>query len=709
MTTPTTKQELEGNINDPNKMIETISRKFDELAASVSISTTDDVPEGVTNLYFTNTRADARADSRISVQKGAVNGLATLNGSGKIPTTQLGAIAITDTFVVASQAAQVALTAERGDVAVRTDSGITYILATDDPTVFANWVELPAIGQVASVNGQTGAVSLDTGDVAEGTNLYYTDGRADARITAQKGAANGLATLDGSSKIPTAQHGSYSDGSHHAAAVPAGASGFMTGTDKTKLDGIAAGATANSTDAQLRDRATHTGTQIASTISDFSTAADARITAARGAANGIAPLDAGSKVPAAYLPSYVDDVEEYANLAAFPVTGETGKIYVAIDTGLIYRWSGAVYINISASPGTTDAVPEGATNLYFTNARADARADVRISAARGAANGIASLDADTRVPIAQIPSVVDFGDGSDGNQTISVNTSLTRSMYYNDLTVNVGVTLTTAGFKIFVAGTLLNNGTINNSGANGAVGGDGVASTSAGAGGVGGAGGTGLELGAGQTGGTGGLGGTTGNVQGSPGGAGVVATPSQGGGNGGAGGTGGTGTGAGGVLGAAATTVARTMRTVSPHLIAGIILLQGGSSGGAGGGGSTGANNASRGGGGGGAGGGGGIVMIFARTFNNAGTIRANGGNGGNGGAGAGNNGGGGGTGGGGGGGSLFLVYATLTAAGTLEVNAGAAGATGGAATGTAGVGSVGAAGSAGLVLRYNSTTRVWT
>jgi hypothetical protein len=110
------------------------------------------------------------------------------------------------------------------------------------------------------------------------------------------------------------------------------------------------------TDATLR--ANHTGTQTASTISDFSTAADARITAQKG-----------GKVPAAQLPSFVDDVLEYANLAAFPVTGETGKIYVDLATNKTYRWSGATYIEISASPGTTDSLTEGSVNLYFTVAR----------------------------------------------------------------------------------------------------------------------------------------------------------------------------------------------------------------------------------------------------------------------------------------------------------------------------------------------------
>lgn len=55
----------------------------------------------------------------------------------------------------------------------------------------------------------------------------------------------------------------------------------------------------------------------------------------------------GGLIPSAQLPSYVDDVVEAANLAAFPGTGETGKIYVAIDTGYTYRWSGSVYVRIN--------------------------------------------------------------------------------------------------------------------------------------------------------------------------------------------------------------------------------------------------------------------------------------------------------------------------------------------------------------------------
>jgi hypothetical protein len=115
-------------------------------------------------------------------------------------------------------------------------------------------------------------------------------------------------------------------------------------------------------------------------------------TSEKGAANGYASLDGSSKVPAAQLPSYVDDVLEFANLAAFPFTGTAGVIYVALDTGKIYRWSGSAYIEISPSPGSTDAVPEGSTNLYHTTARAAAAAPVQSVAGRTGAVTLAKAD-----------------------------------------------------------------------------------------------------------------------------------------------------------------------------------------------------------------------------------------------------------------------------------------------------------------------------
>lgn len=126
-----------------------------------------------------------------------------------------------------------------------------------------------------------------------------------------------------------------------------------------KLGAIETGATANQTNAYLQSRSNHTGLQAISTISGLQTALDSKPTITL--VSGV--------IPAVYLPSFVDDFIEYADLAAFPVFGESGKMYLAIDTGKTYRWTGSVYGEINGSPGSTDAVVEGVTNLYHTAAR----------------------------------------------------------------------------------------------------------------------------------------------------------------------------------------------------------------------------------------------------------------------------------------------------------------------------------------------------
>ncbi len=69
----------------------------------------------------------------------------------------------------------------------------------------------------------------------------------------------------------------------------------------------------------------------------------------KGVAGGLAELDSSGHVPSSQLPSYVDDVLEYPSKNNFPAVGETGKIYVTLDTNLTYRWSGSAYVEISPS------------------------------------------------------------------------------------------------------------------------------------------------------------------------------------------------------------------------------------------------------------------------------------------------------------------------------------------------------------------------
>jgi hypothetical protein len=86
----------------------------------------------------------------------------------------------------------------------------------------------------------------------------------------------------------------------------------------------------------------------------------------------------GGFVPSSQLPSFVDDVQEFANYTALSAaTGESGKLYVTIDTRKLYRWSGSGYVEIASSPGSTDSVTEGTTNLYFTTKRASDAAPVQ--------------------------------------------------------------------------------------------------------------------------------------------------------------------------------------------------------------------------------------------------------------------------------------------------------------------------------------------
>ena len=66
-----------------------------------------------------------------------------------------------------------------------------------------------------------------------------------------------------------------------------------------------------------------------------------------------------------------------------------------------------------------------------------------------------------------LATVEQFGDGSDGAVVISTDTTLTRDMYYTDLTINATKTLFTNWYRIFGTGTLSGAGIINNDGWNG--------------------------------------------------------------------------------------------------------------------------------------------------------------------------------------------------------------------------------------------------
>ena len=158
----------------------------------------------------------------------------------------------------------------------------------------------------------------------------------------------------------------------------------------------------NATESDVWDAIKQFVTDKVATVSDALTA----FKNTKGAANGIAPLDAGGKVAASYLPSYVDDVLEYANKASFPTSGEEGKIYVAKDTNKSYRWSGSSYIELS----TYDTATQSASGLMSAADKTKldgietgaTKTDAPVNADWDATSGLAKILNKPTIPAAQV-------------------------------------------------------------------------------------------------------------------------------------------------------------------------------------------------------------------------------------------------------------------------------------------------------------------
>jgi hypothetical protein len=180
--------------------------------------------------------------------------------------TQLAATISDFAATVAANAAVVLNTAKvtnathTGEV-----TGATALTITNGVVTLAKLADLATntiIGRATAGTGVPEALSASQVRTILGLATIATSGSATDLITGTLPAA----------RFDDTAHGARTGGSLHADVVAAGASGFMTGADKTKLDGVATGATANSSDAFLLARANHTGTQLAVTISDFDAA-----------------------------------------------------------------------------------------------------------------------------------------------------------------------------------------------------------------------------------------------------------------------------------------------------------------------------------------------------------------------------------------------------------------------------------------------------
>lgn len=193
-----------------------------------------------------------------SADKAAANGVATLDTNSLIPTSQLGSgVASTSTYL-------------RGDGSWQATPGMASVSSTDitDSSLVGRNV-------LTATDGATARTAIGLGNVDNTSDASKPVSSAQsAAISAAISAIDyPVDSVNGVTGTIVLSQDNVADGITYKQ---------YSATEKTKLAGIASNATANGSDSTLLDRANHTGTQTASTIIDFSTAADARIATAAG-------------------------------------------------------------------------------------------------------------------------------------------------------------------------------------------------------------------------------------------------------------------------------------------------------------------------------------------------------------------------------------------------------------------------------------------
>lgn len=285
---------------------------------------------------------------------GVANGLATLDGNKKVPVSQLPDEALKDTtydlssFLTAkdlegykkADGTTVGELKARGRVdanTIREEWFFAYYNSSNTPDYKKGWyINTMNFGnyffQVAydgrdknsiyfRAGSSTGSYWSSWQPILTGTYLGKLASKEDLEAkesTIHRGEANGYAALDGTGKVPEAQ-------------LPEKALKVYDLTPYAKNEDI--------------QKTYATKEEVSAGKLDYT----AENAANKGKANGYASLGGDGKVPADQLPSYVDDVSEFASKSNFPSTGEKGKIYVDLSTENIYRWSGSAYVEISPS------------------------------------------------------------------------------------------------------------------------------------------------------------------------------------------------------------------------------------------------------------------------------------------------------------------------------------------------------------------------
>ena len=190
--------------------------RLDQMAAPTAAVSLNS--QKITNLANAVDNGDAVSLGYLTSQKGANNGIASLDGTGKIPSSELPAIAIASVYVVASEAAMLALPSDIGEIAIRTDVSKSFILSASPASTLANWKELlTPPDAVLSVDSQTGNVTLS------GTYVNKTTGQLLGNLDANTHQVTNLGTPTNNADAATKAYVDTVAGSATAAAASAAA------------------------------------------------------------------------------------------------------------------------------------------------------------------------------------------------------------------------------------------------------------------------------------------------------------------------------------------------------------------------------------------------------------------------------------------------------------------------------------------------------
>ena len=429
-----------------------------DTVGSLTGLTTDDLTEGSTNLYYTDVRADARITNALIDEDNMVS-----DSDTKLPSQQ--SVKAYVTSQVETKDALSELSGNTDDVAegstnlyytdVRADARITNALIDEDNMVSDSDTKLPSQQSVkAYVTSQVetkdalSELSGNTDDVAEGsTNLYYTDVRADARITNALIDEDNMVS-DSDTKLPSQQ------------SVKA----YVTSQVETKdalselsgnTDDVAEGSTnLYYTDVRADARITNALIDEDNMVSDSDTKLPSQQSVKAYVTSQVETKDALSE-----LSGNTDDVAEGSTNLYYTDVRADARITNALidednmvsdsDTKLPSQQSVKAYVTsqvetkdaLSELSGNTDDVAEGSTNLYYT----DVRADARITNALIDEDNMVS-DSDTKLPSQQSVKayVTSQVETKDALSELSGNTDDvaegSTNLYYTDVRADARIT-----------------------------------------------------------------------------------------------------------------------------------------------------------------------------------------------------------------------------------------------------------------------------